>query len=378
MQGSKRLSQLKNLDLNYIDSKNASNLLQSLGRFSTLKRISFRGNNVTITGPGWRNLSNLERLILDNSYVNKDFLQNIQALTSLKVLSLRNCSISGSLPNQGSIPPCLGNMVFEATGNIELSELSDEWDFLSTIPHTDLLALYWQDGPSNLVVPMIYVQDEVNFASKNRYESYMGKIVGFMSGIDLSCNQLIGELPLEIGNLSKILALNFSHNKLSGSIPTEFSNLMMLESLDLSYNNLTGTIPPQLIKLTSLEVFSIAYNNLSGKTPARKDQFGTFEENSYEGNPYLCGPPLKNSCWKIEPTLSLPRPHKDEEEDTEFIDMGTFKTSFMGSYTTMLFGIFTILYLNPYWRRTWFYLVEICITTIYYYLVDLFWGFCMF
>ncbi|KAJ0030281.1 hypothetical protein Pint_14567 [Pistacia integerrima] len=47
----------------------------------------------------------------------------------------------------------------------------------------------------------------------------------YMSGIDLSSNKLIGEIPHQIGNLTMLHSLNFSHNNLTGPIPSEISNL---------------------------------------------------------------------------------------------------------------------------------------------------------
>ncbi|RVW72265.1 Brassinosteroid LRR receptor kinase BRL3 [Vitis vinifera] len=107
-------------------------------------------------------------------------------------------------------------------------------------------------------------QDQFKFITKNRHNTYKGDILNFMSGLDLSCNNLTSDIPYELGQLSSIHALNLSYNHFIGFIPKSFSNLSSLESLDLSYNNLSGEIPSELAGLNFLIVFSVAHNNLSG------------------------------------------------------------------------------------------------------------------
>nr|POE60297.1 brassinosteroid lrr receptor kinase brl2 [Quercus suber] len=209
--------------------------------------------------------------------------------------------------------------------------------------------------------------DEDEFTTKNRIDSYHGDILNYMFGIDLSCNKLVGEIPPQLGMMSTIRAMNLSHNNLTGPIPTTFSNLKLMESLDLSYNNLSGKIPPELTEITFLAAFSVAHNNLSGTTPERKNQFGTFGESSYEGNPLLCGPPL-HDCTKIGPPSTMPVDH-DGEDGGSFIDMDVFHISFVMVYITVLLGLLVVLYINPYWRRAWFNLIEVCIDSCYYFVV---------
>jgi Leucine-rich repeat (LRR) protein len=210
-------------------------------------------------------------------------------------------------------------------------------------------------------------QQSFEFTTKNVSLPYRGNIIWYFTGIDFSCNNFTGKIPPEIGNLSKIKALNLSHNSLTGPIPPTFSRLKEIESLDLSYNKLDGEIPPRLTELFSIEFFSVAHNNLSGKTPARVAQFATFEESCYKDNPFLCGEPLTKICGAA--MLSSPT-STNNEDDGGFMDIEVFYVSFGVQYIMVLLVICAVLYINPYWQRAWFHFIEVSINNCYYFLVD--------
>jgi hypothetical protein len=156
---------------------------------------------------------------------------------------------------------------------------------------------------------------------------------------------------------------------LTGPIPPTFSNLKEIESLDLSYNKLDGEIPPRLTELFSLEVFNVAHNNLSGKIPARVAQFATFEESCYKDNPFLCGEPLPKICGAAMPPSPTPT-STNNKDNGGFMDMEVFYVTFWVAYIMVLLVIGAVLYINPYWRRAWFYFIEVSINNCYYFLVD--------
>ncbi|KAK4853393.1 hypothetical protein QYF36_008533 [Acer negundo] len=115
-------------------------------------------------------------------------------------------------------------------------------------------------GPAG---PSMRKGETIEFTTKSISYSYKGRILNYLSGIDLSFNKLTSEIPYQVGNLTGIHSLNLSHNELSGPIPLSFSYLRQIESLDLSYNYLNGKIPTQLVELYNLAVFSVAHNNLT-------------------------------------------------------------------------------------------------------------------
>ncbi|XP_040996097.1 receptor-like protein 15 [Juglans microcarpa x Juglans regia] len=335
---------------------------------STLVTLNLRDNYLTGNIPDWiGNLSSLSILLLKANYLQGKIPFQICLLENLSLLDLSNNSFSGQIPH------CLSNITFEPTSR--KSKISDHGiissigfnmsSFLQStlIMNKDGKLVY--DYPYYML-PSVEILQEVEFSTKNRILSYKGDVLNYMSGIDLSCNKLEGEIPPELGDLSRIHALNLSFNNLTGSIPTSFSKLNQIESLDLSNNNLDGIIPPQLVELNSLAVFNVAHNNFWGTTPERKAQFGTFDESSYEGNPLLCGPPLHKACTKIQPPSNIPTDDKGDEA-CGFMDLELFYVSFAVSYMTMLLGIVAILYINPHWRWAWFNFVELCISTCYYF-----------
>jgi hypothetical protein len=72
---------------------------------------------------------------------------------------------------------------------------------------------------------------------------------GHVSRLYLYSNNLNGEMPLELGNLTGLERLFLDDNKLSGAIPFELGYLVKLNYLRLQNNNLCGEIPNELMEI---------------------------------------------------------------------------------------------------------------------------------
>jgi len=91
--------------------------------------------------------------------------------------------------------------------------------------------------------------------------------LGNLIMLDLPSNNLNGGIPAQIGNLTNLTMLSLNENQLTGNIPTEIGNLSNLVTLNLSANQLTGSIPSSFGNLANLEFLSISNNQLSDSIP---------------------------------------------------------------------------------------------------------------
>nr|POE70885.1 putative inactive leucine-rich repeat receptor kinase xiao [Quercus suber] len=313
------------------------------------------------------------------------WLLNVSLLLPFK--ELRSLDLSqnqiGSLGNQES--NCLSKLGKLTHLNLGSNSFDKEiLRFLSALPalkSLDLSSNINMEGPlssnelvnlSNLEVLSLrgnHLDGSLPFKDMANFSS--------LEILDLSGNVFTGSIPPYIGALSSLKAISLSDIELNGTLPVQgpipktFSNLTQLESLDLSYNNLSGEIPSTLIALNFLEVFNVTHNNLSGKVPDFKAQFGTFDKNCYEGNPFLCGPPLETHCIMLDESPSSPIQYSNASNGKWYeVDPIVFYTSLSVSYIIFFLGVVSVLYINPHWQQQGFNLVKDCMYWCYFFAVN--------
>ena len=124
-----------------------------------------------------------------------------------------------------------------------------------------LVALYNATDGANWVNNSNWLSDAPLGAWYGVYTNSEGQV----TGLDLAKNRLDGELPADLGGLSKLITLNLLENGLTGEIPPELGDLTHLVYLQLQWNKLTGEIPPELGNLTNLRTMGLNGNRLSGE-----------------------------------------------------------------------------------------------------------------
>ncbi|KAG5558586.1 hypothetical protein RHGRI_008510 [Rhododendron griersonianum] len=270
--------------------------------------------------PTWlgRSLSNLKILSLRSNYFQGQIPSELCHLSSLQILDLANNSFSGP------IPQCLKNL----TAMVMKQDSSDQIFY----------SFYMGEFLENAFV-----------VTKGREFQY-NTILALLTSMDLSDNNISGEIPEEITSLLGLFSLNLSGNHLMGVIPKEIGNMESLESLDLSRNQLSGELPQSMSDLTFLSHLNVSYNTLRGRIPS-STQLQSLSASSFTGNG-LCGPPLTQNCSTNEAP-----PEGDDEEGV--------KSDIEWFYLTAAFGfvigfwiIVGPLLFKKSWRDTYFLFLD--------------------
>ncbi|KAJ0721207.1 putative endo-polygalacturonase [Helianthus annuus] len=278
------------------------------------------GNNFFVGNiPSWigEKLSNLKILNLQSNKLTGKIPIQVCQLNALQQLNLAHNNITGTIPG------CFGNL----SGMIT-----------------------YQDKIRNTVD---YYEENI-LASMKGIELLYTKTIQFLTTLDLSSNNITGEIPDVLTNLVGLKSLNLSRNKLKGQIPRTIGNLSQIESLDLSMNMLSGRIPQSLTSLNFLSYLNLSFNNLSGAIPVGNQLRTLVDPSIYEGNNGLCGPPVSRSCNGDNSSHN----HVGEDEGQDDNE-GLWFGSGMGSgFVVGFMGLVGSLYFIRTWRLFYFKILE--------------------
>ncbi|XP_066343812.1 probable LRR receptor-like serine/threonine-protein kinase At1g56130 [Miscanthus floridulus] len=258
------LTRLTNLDLrqNYLTGP----LPSFLGNLTAMQYMSLGINALSGSVPKeLGNLANLVSLGFGSNYLNGSLPSELENLEKLEQLYIDSAGLSGPLPSS-----------FSRLTRMKILWASDN-DFTGQIPDfigswTNLTELRFQgnsfQGPlpatlSNLVqLTSLRIGDIVNGSSSLTFISNMTSLstlilrncrisdslasVNFsqfanLNLLDLSFNNITGQVPEALVNLNSLNFLFLGNNSLSGSLPSSIGT--SLKNLDFSYNQLSGNFP---------------------------------------------------------------------------------------------------------------------------------------
>jgi len=239
------LSALKTLHLSYNDL--AGEIPGTIGDLNNLELLNLSNNDLSGSIPGAiGNLINLNKINLTNNSLSGCYNSNLRNLCDVNVNNLINNG--NSLPDWNAF--CTGNDV-DLCGEPQLCSGQKE----------ALTKLYNATGGDNWTVTWNLDSD---------IDTWFGVSLnteGCVTGLNLVNNNLTGEIPAQLENLTELSRLILYTNKLTGKIPVKLGSLIKLKILHLSHNDLTGEIPGELGMLENMELFNLSNNQLLGNLP---------------------------------------------------------------------------------------------------------------
>jgi Leucine-rich repeat (LRR) protein len=243
----------------------------SLENCTNLEFLHLAENHLAGNIPTWigESLSKTKVIILRSNNFNGSIPEEICRLASLQILDLAHNKLSENIPR------CINNFSAMTT----MSEHSS-----NGISYTISMGGFYENAA---------------LVMKRKIVKY-GTILNIVRSMDLSSNNLSGEIPEEVTSLIILQSLNLSHNHFHRIIPENIGAMGSLESLDFSVNQLVGEIPSSTSRLTFLNYLNLSYKNLKGKIPS-STQLQSFDASSFLGNA-LWGAPLEENCTVVNET----------------------------------------------------------------------------
>ncbi|MCY3664296.1 MAG: SUMF1/EgtB/PvdO family nonheme iron enzyme [Gemmatimonadetes bacterium] len=269
------LGNLSNLQYLRLDGNELGGEIPSaLGNLSNLVQLNLSYNRLRGEIPSaLGNLSNLQELYLYGNELRGSIPQSYTSL-SLEKFLFDNGSGGLCAPADEAFQNWLQGIALRDNGPNcpEASEASEASDLARD--RAALEALYHATNGDNW-------KNNNNWLSDRPLGEWYGVTTddeGRVVQLNLLGNELRGEIPATLDNLSSLRVLNLSGNELGGEIPATLGNLANLQELRLSYNELSGEIPSALGNLSSLRVLSLSGNQLSGEIPSALGNLANLQE----------------------------------------------------------------------------------------------------
>lgn len=281
------LSQLSVLD---VSSNQLTGILKEahFGKLRKLKILRLSSNSFTLNVTStWLPPFQIRNLDMGSCKLGPLFPAWLQSQKGLRFLDISNASISDFIPTwfwdissnlsllnvsvnqlKGQIPT-----PFEVSPSADVDLSSNQFTGSIPVAPVELLDLsnnhFHGSIPEDISEIMPYL---IFFSlSSNNLSGEIPRTIGEMTSlrvIDLSINNLTGRIPSSIGNCSYLKVLDLGNNNLSGEIPESLGQLNQLISLHLNDNMFSSELPSSLQNLSSLETLDLGNNKLSGRIPS--------------------------------------------------------------------------------------------------------------
>ena len=290
-------------------------LARSLAQFSQLAVLDVAMNNMegNITEAQFQKFSSLRVLDLSSNRLALKVSSNWTPPFLLETIGLRSCLLGPKFPqwlrsqknfsaidiSNASIVDVVPDWFWNLSSkimymNMSFNELKGHVPDFSSQHQLSELDLTGNNFSSPL--PRFSANTRILFLAKNSFFGHISNLCGILSinkclnYLDLSSNDLWGEIPDCWKYGQNLIALNLANNNLSGQIPNSTGQLIRLNTLRLENNILSGVVPSSLKACTELTALHLANNRLLGNVPTwigenlQKLKFLSLCSNRFSGN----------------------------------------------------------------------------------------------
>ncbi|OMO69453.1 hypothetical protein COLO4_29050 [Corchorus olitorius] len=323
----------------------------------TLEVLDLQGNLITgfdqpYVAPPWTNLRILNLVdnmlqgplpippasiyyyFVENNSLTGELTPMICNLSFILVLDVSNNNLSGVLP------PCLSNL------------------------SRSLSVLNLQNNSFRGLIPTICERGSqlrmIDFSQNQLDGQILSSMVDcrMLESLNLASNRLKDAFPSQLGKLPELKILILRQNEFHGAIGNAQIDVVFpkLRILDLSFNKFAGPLPSRYFQrwnaMKVVDFSRLKYLQLRGPIPQGK-QFATFDNNSFVGNPGLCGEPLSKKCYS-EASPPPPRLSSNSKKDggDSLFEFG-WKIVVLGYGVGVMVGLILGYTFNP-WKHKWF------------------------
>ncbi|PWA36032.1 leucine-rich repeat protein [Artemisia annua] len=339
-------------DLDYLDlSRNwlTGRIPECLRNMRKLVTMQFSSNQLSGVIPSsiLPQTSMLSLLNLNDNHLTGELPRALENIRELGILDLGDNGFSGSIPEwigekltklavfrlhnnnfTGSIPRSLCN-----NSHLQILDLANN-NLVGPIPHClgklngmTNCSSFEKDPLLNLLYEenLIQVMKGVSLEYTTTFQ--------LVKNMDLSSNNLVGEIPVELMSLSALLG-----------------------------NQLIGPIPPSIAALNFLSYLNLSHNNLSGRIPIGNQLQTLTDPSIYVGNRDLCGDPLPTNCSSNEDQTTM---HKNSKAANHQANKLWFYMDIMSGFAAGFWCFIGVLLFKKHWRHKLYRFSEEIMDKIY-------------
>ncbi|MDY3521249.1 leucine-rich repeat domain-containing protein [Riemerella anatipestifer] len=257
------LTGLKNLKVLDLSSNHLSGDLSSINNLNQLELLDLSNNNFEgDISNQFTNLTQLHTLILGGNRLSLSTPDTfLNSFFNLKALDLSNFNLQG-------IPSKISSLNFIQELNLSSNPIKSGVSHLSklkSLKKLDLSSIQMEVIPAE--VSSLTQLISLNLSKNNLKENSINGIenLNLLEWLSLDQNHL-SSIPPALGKLENLIHLNLSGNRIKEGL-SFISSLSSLQYLNLSHNQIEGNVPSELLQLDKLMFLSLNGNQLTGELP---------------------------------------------------------------------------------------------------------------